>query len=32
MRISPGFVFGEVNKDAAVDRHYHADLRKAGLK
>jgi len=31
-RISPGFVFGEVNKDAAVDRRWQSDLRKAGLK
>jgi adenylate cyclase len=32
MRISPGFVFGDVNKDAAVDRRWESDLRKAGLK
>ena len=32
MRINPDFVWGEPNKDAAVNRRYANDLRKAGFK
>ena len=32
MRINPDFVFGEPNKDAAVNKRWKTDLRKAGFK
>src|ERR1700693_4859383 len=32
MRINPAFVYGNVNKDEAVDKRWQSDLRKAGLK
>jgi adenylate cyclase len=32
MRTNPDFVFGEPNKDAAVNKRYQNDLRKAGFK
>jgi adenylate cyclase len=32
MRINPDFVFGEPNKDAAVNERWKADLRKAGFR
>ena len=32
MRINPNFVWGQPNKDAAVNKRYANDLRKAGFK
>jgi adenylate cyclase len=32
MRINPDFVFGEPNKDAAVNERWKADMRKAGFR
>jgi len=32
MRINPDFVWGEPNKDVAVNKRYQNDLRKAGFK
>jgi adenylate cyclase len=32
MRINPDFVWGETNKDAAVNKRYKNDLRKAGFR